>query len=256
MIGVCEQETGRMQERQANAASYDAEADAVFDRIATRYDLLCDLFSLGLHRLWKQRMAALIAAEPWQIMLDAAAGTGDIALRVRRLPTLAQRSIIVGDLSLAMLRRAERRAGRLACDLQFRRFDAHGMPGVPAASVDLYAISLALKICDRPRVMTEAWRVLKPGGRFIALEASEVAPEWLRTAYLTYLRTCLSTIGWLVTGGDASVYRYLLDGVRRFPAAELLASELRSAGFEDIRFERLSLGIVAIHSAQKPGAPR
>ena len=246
-----------MSGRNLNAADFTPAVDDVFERIARRYDVLCDLFSLGIHRLWKQRVARLIATYPWQNMMDAAAGTGDIALRVlQHDPRLAERTIVVTDLSPAMLEMAERKANRRSLRCDFRVLDAHAMPKVPDASVDLYSISLGLKICDRSRVMAEAHRVLRPGGRFISLEASAITLPWLHALYLAYMSVCMPTIGWLATGGDASAYHYLLKGVRDFPDAERLAAELRDAGFEDVEFERLSLGIVAIHSARKPAHVR
>jgi demethylmenaquinone methyltransferase/2-methoxy-6-polyprenyl-1,4-benzoquinol methylase len=236
-----------------NAASFNAGADDVFGRIARRYDLLCDVFSLGIHRYWKHRVAVLIAAESWANMLDAAAGTGDVALRViRRDPALARREIVVSDISPAMLGIARRRILVGAAGPEFRLMDAHAMVDVRDASVDLYSISFALKICDRARVMREAFRVLRPGGRFVALEASAIVLPWLHRLYLRYMDLCLPVIGWVATGGDASVYRYLLKGVHDFPDAERLAEELQNAGFADVAFERLSLGIVAIHTARKP----
>jgi len=236
-----------------NAAAFDTGADDVFDRIAGRYDVLCDLFSLGIHRYWKRRVAALIAAEPWTNMLDAAAGTGDVALRVvGRDPALARREIVVSDISPAMLRIAERRISVRGAGPAFRVMDAHVLVDVPDASLDLYSISLALKICDRARVMREAFRVLRPGGRFIALEASAIVLPWLHLLYLRYMDLCMPFIGWVATGGDASAYRYLLKGVHEFPDAERLAAELREVGFADVAYERLSLGIVAIHSGRKP----
>jgi ubiquinone/menaquinone biosynthesis methyltransferase len=236
-----------------NAASFDSGADDVFGRIAGRYDVLCDLFSFGIHRLWKRRVASLIAQEPWSGMLDAAAGTGDVVLRViKHRSALAGRDIVVSDISPAMLRIAQRRTASSATPLDFQLLDAHAMPGVPDASFDLYSISLGLKICDRAQVLREAFRVLRPGGRFIALEASAIVVPWLHRLYLTYMKLCMPTIGWIATGGDASAYRYLLKGVHDFPDAEHLAAELSAVGFVDVSFERLSLGIVAIHMARKP----
>jgi demethylmenaquinone methyltransferase / 2-methoxy-6-polyprenyl-1,4-benzoquinol methylase len=234
-----------------NAASFDGGADDVFGRIAGRYDVLCDLFSLGIHRYWKHRVAALIAGEPWDSMLDAAAGTGDVALRVLRGdPRLARRAVTVSDISPAMLAIARRRIAPAAP--AFAVMDACDLRDVADASLDLFSISLALKICDRARVMREAFRVLRPGGRFIALEASAIMWPWLQRLYLGYMSVCMPLIGWLATGGDASTYRYLLRGVHDFPDAEHLAAELRAIGFADVAFERLSLGIVAIHTARKP----
>ena len=93
---------------------------------------------------------------------------------------------------------------------------------------------------------------MRPGGRFIALEASAIVLPWLHRLYLSYMNICMPLIGWVATGGDASAYRYLLDGVHGFPDAEGLATEMRALGFADVAFERLSLGIVAIHTARRP----
>src|ERR1700751_957345 len=156
-----------------NAASFDAVSDDVFSRIASRYDFLCDLFSLGIHRIWKRRMARRIASERWDNMLDVAAGTGDIALRVvRALGDTQGRNCVVSDLCPAMLEIAERRAGPIAGRMQFKVYDAHRLNEVADGSVDLYSISLGMKICDRMRALEQAWRVLKPGGALISLEAS------------------------------------------------------------------------------------
>jgi demethylmenaquinone methyltransferase / 2-methoxy-6-polyprenyl-1,4-benzoquinol methylase len=242
----------------ANAAHFDMRADDIFARIAGRYDLLCDLFSLGLHRLWKRRVANLIAATPWRSMLDAAAGTGDIALRLAKFHPERCRSgsIIVSDISAPMLAIAEQRTATLRAPLVFRSLDAHAMPEIEAASMDLYSISLALKICDRHRVFAEALRVLRPGGTFISLEASAIRSAWLQRLYLVYMRLCMPLIGWIATSGDSSAYLYLLRGIEAFPDAAGLAEEMRSFGFEDVAYERLTLGIVAIHVARKPDGQR
>ena len=246
----------RLELKPENAAAFDPGADDVFGRIAGRYDVLCDVFSLGLHRLWKQRVAQLIAAEPWSDMLDAAAGTGAVVRRVIANDAALQgRRIIVSDISPQMLGIARQRTVQSLVPLEFRILDAHAMPSLADASFDLYSISLGLKICDRRRVLAEAMRLLKPGGRFIALEASAITWPWLHRQYLRYMGVCMPAIGWLATGGDASAYRYLLKGVHDFPDAEGLAREMRDVGYADVTFERLSLGIVAIHMARKPAAP-
>jgi demethylmenaquinone methyltransferase/2-methoxy-6-polyprenyl-1,4-benzoquinol methylase len=236
-----------------NAARFSTAADDVFGRIASRYDLLCDLFSLCIHRHWKRRVANLIAREHWSELLDAASGTGDIVLRVlNRQQTLGQRRVVASDISPQMLAMARRRLWRLSQSVDLRLLDAHSMPDVPPNSVDLYSMSLGLKICNRREVLVEAMRVLRPGGRLIVLEASNIPLRWLQRAYLGYMSICMPVIGWIATGGDASAYQYLLHGIREFPTAEQLAEEIRSLGFDEVSFERVSLGIVAIHVARKP----
>jgi ubiquinone/menaquinone biosynthesis methyltransferase len=236
-----------------NAASFDAVHDDVFSRIAARYDFLCDLFSLCIHRRWKTRMAHRILAAPWKQMLDVAAGTGHIALRViGQLDAGEGRACIVSDICPAMLDVAKRRAGPLADAIDFRILDAHRLTAIESASIDLYSISLGMKICDRKQALVEAWRVLRPGGTFICLEASEIPIMSIHRAYLAYMRLCMPIVGWVATGGDASAYEYLLKGVRGFPGAEAFADEIAALGFTDVSFERLSFGIVAIHVARKP----
>ena len=235
-----------------NAASFAPAADDVFGRIADRYDLLSDIFSFGIHRLWKKRVAKVIADEPWATLLDGATGTGDIILRVLQHESARGRSIVASDISAQMLAIAERRLALHSDRVMLSQLNAESMPTVPDGSLDAYSISLCLKICSRKLALREAWRVLKPGGRIIILEASNIPWSWLQSAYLTYMSLCMPALGWLATGGDASAYRYLLNGIREFPTAEQLATEMADAGFCDVRFERLSLGIVAIHVGRRP----
>jgi demethylmenaquinone methyltransferase/2-methoxy-6-polyprenyl-1,4-benzoquinol methylase len=235
-----------------NAADFVWQRDDVFDRIASRYDKLCDVFSLGIHRVWKGRVARRIASEKWDTLLDGATGTGDVILRLMAHKSSKGRTVIASDVSVKMLAIAEQRLHRCGVAVDLRLLDAENMPSIPTGSVDAYSIFLGLKICDRHRAMREAVRILKPGGRLIVLEASNIRWSLLHRAYLRYMAICMPALGWLATGGDASAYRYLLQGIRDFPAAEELAKELEDHGFENVDFERLSLGIVAIHIARKP----
>ncbi len=249
--------TETTQATQHNAAAFSPQCDDVFGRIAGRYDFLCDVFSLCLHRRWKRRVAHMIAAARWDRMLDAAAGTGHIVRRVLKLsPGIADtHQIILSDVSLPMLAIARRKTEHLTGKLDVRQLDAHAMPSIESGSVDLYSISLGLKICDRSRVLAEAFRVLRPGGQIITLEASEITLPWLRKLYLAYMDICMPLIGRLAAQGDASAYLYLLKGVHDFPGADVLAEEMREIGFEQVEFERMSLGIVAIHRGRKPVQP-
>lgn len=236
-----------------NAAEFDTQRDDVFGRIASRYDLLCDLFSLGIHRLWKRQVAQMIAKEPWSQLLDCATGTGDIVLCVLAHREIGQgQRIIASDISPQMLAIAQKRLAAFNSSVELGVLDAHSMPEVQAESIDLYSISLGLKICDRKKVLREALRLLRPGGRLVVLEASNISWRWLHRAYLFYMKLCMPVIGWIATRGDSSAYRYLLHGIEKFPTAEQFAQELAALGFEDVSFERLTFGIVAIHLARKP----
>jgi demethylmenaquinone methyltransferase / 2-methoxy-6-polyprenyl-1,4-benzoquinol methylase len=237
----------------ANAAAFEAKYDDVFSRIAGHYDVLCDLFSVFIHRAWKQKMAQRVLALPWRDMLDTAAGTGDISLRVmRQLSFSDSRNITVSDICPPMLAIAERRAGERAPALAFRIVNAEASPEIESCSVDLYTISFGIKICDRARVLSEAYRVLRPGGTFICMEASEIPFRPLHRVYLAYMNFCLPAIGYVATGGDRSAYGYLLRGIHGFPNAPAFASEIASHGFADVGFRRFTLGIVAMHEARKP----
>lgn len=235
-----------------NAAAFAPANDDVFGRIAKRYDLLSDVFSFGIHRLWKRRVARVIASEHWTTLVDGATGTGDIILRVLAHESVQGRSIVASDISPQMLAIAEHRLAAHTDRVSVRQLDAEAMTSVPSDSLDAYSISLCLKICNRRLALREALRILKPGGRVIILEASNIQWPLLHAAYLAYMSLCMPLLGWLATGGDASAYRYLLHGIRDFPTAEGLATEMTEVGFTDVRFERLSLGIVAIHIARKP----
>ncbi len=236
---------------QQNAAEFAWQRDDVFGRIASRYDKLCDVFSFGIHRLWKRRVAGYIAGESWQTLLDGATGTGDIVLRVMDNSSNNGRTVIAADVSAKMLAIAEQRLQAFNGSVSLKLLDAENMQTVQSESVDAYSISLGLKICNRQRVLLEAFRVLRPGGRLVILEASNIRWKILHRAYLTYMVICMPVLAWLATGGDASAYKYLLQGIRDFPTAENLAAELELYGFDEVRFERLSLGIVAIHTGRK-----
>lgn len=128
-----------------NAAEFHTQRDDVFGRIASRYDVLCDLFSLGIHRLWKRRVARIIANEPWSQLLDCATGTGDIVLRILNRRELQEgQKIIASDISPKMLAIARQRLGNASSSMELRVLDAHSMPEIPSESVDLYSISLGL----------------------------------------------------------------------------------------------------------------
>lgn len=240
-----------------NAASFGPQADNVFARIATRYDVLCDMFSLFIHRHWKSSLAKKIAAQDAEIVLDAASGTGHIAQRVlRRLhksgQTTAMKRLLVTDLCPQMLTVAKVKPFMDDRRIEYALIDAHDMKEIADNSIDLFSIAFAMKICNRQRVVAEAMRVLKPGGQFYCLEASRIPSPLVQRLYLTYMNICLPLMGWVATSGDRSAYDYLLRGIHAFPAAPEFARELREVGFSEVGYENLTLGIVAMHWGRKP----
>jgi demethylmenaquinone methyltransferase / 2-methoxy-6-polyprenyl-1,4-benzoquinol methylase len=231
-----------------NAAAFDPAADDVFARIAGRYDRLCDIFSVFAHRLWKARIAKRMAGEGGVLMLDVASGTGDIPVRLLRCASNNAR-VLVTDICPQMLAEARK---KLEADprAELLQIDAHALD-LPDASVDTYSISFGMKICDRRRVVAEAYRVLKPGGVFYCLEAARIPFEPLHRLYLLYMDWCLPFIARIATGGDSSAYNYLLKGIHEFPRQAEFAAELEVSGFSDVSYENLTFGIVAIHRGVK-----
>jgi len=234
----------------ANAAAFTPAQDDVFARIAGRYDLLCDLFSLGIHRLWKRGMARAMSKHAGDVVLDLASGTGDIPVRLLRRGG-APRELWVTDISEGMLAIARPKLAHSSA-IRFACVDAENIHQIPDGSIDVCSMSFGMKICDRARVMREVLRVLRPGGRFYCLEAARITVPGLHAVYLAYMNWCMPLIGSIATGGDRSAYLYLLRGVRDFPRQQDFAAELTAAGFRAVTWRNMTLGIVALHIAQKP----
>ena len=240
-----------------NSARFDPLADDVFARIAGKYDYLCDIFSLGAHRLWKRKMSAEIAARKKGTILDMASGTGDIALRVAKTleVTKSNAAVIASDICPAMLDIAESKARSRSISkttLSFEILDAHNLHSIADNSIDIYALSFAMKICDRDKLIPEALRVLKPGGTLYCLEASRIPIKPVHWAYLKYMEWCIPVIAKIATGGDRSAHDYLLKGIHDMPDQKTFKAELETYGFHNVSFQNLSLGIIALHKAQKP----
>lgn len=236
----------------SNAATFDPLSDNIFARIAGRYDRLCDIFSLGIHRLWKRHMVARMAAHNGQIVFDAASGTGDIPLRLLKTGVNSDRKIWVTDLCPQMLAQAAGKLAHYGHCVEIAQSDAEDLRETESGSVDLYSISFAMKICNRKRAAAEAFRVLKPGGTFFCLEAARIPSPFIHAAYLKYMDWCLPVIGRIAANGDESAYDYLLRGVHDFPDQESFARELEATGFHNVRYQNLTFGIVALHEATKP----
>jgi demethylmenaquinone methyltransferase/2-methoxy-6-polyprenyl-1,4-benzoquinol methylase len=225
----------------------------VFARVARRYDLMNDLMSVGVHRLWKAAMLDWLAPRPGMRLLDVAGGTGDIAFRV--LERTAGRpgpppAVIVADVNPAMLEVGRDRAldqGRLH-SLEFLCADAEALP-LAARSVDAYTIAFGIRnVTQIERALAEARRVLRPGGRFLCLEFSALQLPALEPLYHAYSFAVLPWLGAQVAG-DRAAYQYLVESIRRFPDQATFARLIERAGLARVRWRNLSGGIAALHSA-------
>ena len=222
----------------------------VFAKVAPRYDLMNDLMSGGLHRLWKSELLAWLAppkgAVPYAL-LDVAGGTGDIALKFLE-EIGAGGSAVVCDISAEMIEIGSQRNEKFGARARFVRGDAEALP-FAARSFDAYTIAFGMRNLTRlGTALTEAFRVLKPGGRFICLEFSSVDVPWLDTLYDAYSFGAIPVLGGLVAG-DSDSYRYLVESIRRFPDQKAFTSLIEDAGFERVRYRNLTGGIAAMHSA-------
>jgi demethylmenaquinone methyltransferase/2-methoxy-6-polyprenyl-1,4-benzoquinol methylase len=219
---------------------------AVFDSVAPRYDIMNDLMSLGVHRIWKRIFATRMRPTPARRLLDLASGTGDVAAHWR---ALGGGPVLATDINEAMLSHGRDRAIRagLAAEYAYVVADAEALP-LPDRCVDVVSMAFGLRNCtDRAAVLREARRVLKPGGRFFCLEFSRLQIAVLTGLYDRWSFKVLPRVGQAVAG-DAESYRYLAESIRTFPDQETLADLMTGAGLARVTWENLSGGVVAIHS--------
>ncbi len=223
----------------------------VFSSVASRYDLMNDLMSGGIHRLWKNRFASMLRPSANKSLLDVAGGTGDIAFRYRqRAGDKAQ--ITVCDVNKDMLEVGKSRALDRGYVKGFKWVvgNAESLP-FDDNSFDLYTISFGLR--NVPKIddaLEEAYRVLKPGGRFFCLEFSRVLNPALRKLYDEYSFRIIPKIGEAVAK-DRESYQYLVESIRQFPPQQELANRMKKAGFELVKVVNLTGGIAAIHTGTK-----
>jgi len=222
--------------------------DQVFSSVAERYDLMNDLMSLGVHRLWKRQFVATSGIRSGQQLLDLAGGTGDIA----RLAHDAGARVTVADINRAMLSVGRARMdneGRVG-GLDWLQINAEALP-FHSASFDHITITFGLRnVTHREQALAEMQRVLRPGGRVHIMEFSKVGLPALARLYDTWSFQVLPRLGQRIAG-DAESYQYLAESIRRFPDQNQLAEMLREAGFERVSWQNLSGGICAIHRGAK-----
>jgi demethylmenaquinone methyltransferase/2-methoxy-6-polyprenyl-1,4-benzoquinol methylase len=223
----------------------------VFDRVAGRYDLMNDLMSGGVHRLWKDAMAARLNPQPGETIVDCAGGTGDMASRFARMARRAQlrrggadAKVVVVDYNAEMIAAGRRKGSEP--EIVWAVGDAQALP-LPDASAQAYAIAFGIRnVTDVAAALREARRVLKPGGRFLCLEFSKPVTEALQRAYDAYSFKLIPRIGQAVAG-DGEAYRYLVESIRRFPDQRRFAGMIAEAGFARVDYTNFTGGVAALH---------
>lgn len=228
---------------------------SVFDSVASNYDLMNDLMSVGVHRIWKSVLLDRIGPRPGERLIDVAGGTGDIArgflLRANERAGGMGRpaAAVICDINYEMLKAGEDRADMTALSRQITRVtgDAENLP-LPDNFADAYTIAFGIRnVTDMDAALREAWRVLRPGGRFFCLEFSHPITESLQKAYDAYSFNVIPWLGEKVAK-DRESYQYLVESIRRFPGQEAFATRIRAAGFSRVKYENLTMGVAAIHS--------
>jgi demethylmenaquinone methyltransferase/2-methoxy-6-polyprenyl-1,4-benzoquinol methylase len=232
--------------RRVPAAAKKGLVREVFDSVAPRYDLMNDLMSLGVHRVWKRILVSALDPRPGHVLLDLAGGTGDVSFG-----WLGQGggTALLSDINAQMLSVARDRAlsRGIGAGLHLLVADAERVP-VPDRAVDRVSIAFGLRNCtDKDAVLAEARRVLKPGGRFFCLEFSRLRVAALAPAYEAWSFQVLPRLGRAVAG-DADSYRYLAESIRTFPDQDGLAAMMTKAGFARVGWRNLSGGIAALHA--------
>ncbi|WP_298493410.1 bifunctional demethylmenaquinone methyltransferase/2-methoxy-6-polyprenyl-1,4-benzoquinol methylase UbiE [uncultured Maritimibacter sp.] len=222
----------------------------VFTNVASKYDIMNDVMSMGIHRIWKDAMMDWLAPRPGTKLLDVAGGTGDVAFRYLKRAPGAHATVC--DMTEGMLIEGRKRAEaeQMAGSLDWVVGDAMALP-FEANSFDVYTISFGIRNVTRiPDALSEAFRVLKPGGRLMVLEFSQIPNELMQKAYDLYSFNVIPKMG-KVIANDSESYQYLVESIRQFPDQERFASMIRTAGFEQVSYRNLTMGIAALHSGWK-----
>jgi demethylmenaquinone methyltransferase/2-methoxy-6-polyprenyl-1,4-benzoquinol methylase len=242
-----DRETADFGYKDVPAAEKASHVRAVFDSVAGKYDLMNDLMSAGVHRLWKRFALGQTGLRPGQSALDVAGGTGDLAAGMAE--QVGSRGLVVlSDINAAMLEVGRDRLldRGLLRNVRFALANAECLPFADE-SFDCVTIGFGLRnVTDKPAALASMRRVLRPGGRLLVLEFSKPVLPGLKPVYDVYSFSVLPWLGRRVAG-DSDSYRYLAESIRRFPDQETLSGMMREAGLEDCRHHNLSGGIVALH---------
>ncbi len=226
--------------------------ESLFSDVADHYDLMNDLMSFGMHRLWKKSFVHRLPLTEGQKILDGAGGTGDIAFQIKKSYAHRNLEIVICDLTFDMVQKGRDRALNygLIEGLQWCCGNAEELP-VPENSFDLYTNVFGMRnIGNRSKALKEAWRVLKPGGAFFCLEFSHVDSVYLAKAYDFYSFQALPLIGrWVAK--DQEAYQYLAESIRTFPHQKKWQEEIQQAGFQKTQYENWMGGILALHWGYK-----
>ena len=222
----------------------------VFNSVASKYDIMNDLMSAGVHRIWKDAMMDWLAPRPGQKLLDVAGGTGDISFRFLKRAGHGHATVL--DLTEPMLVEGRKRAEaeKMAQMLDWVVGDAMSLPFADN-SFDVYTISFGIRNVTRPeQALAEAFRVLRPGGRLMVLEFSQLPNPGLQWAYDRYSFNVIPALG-LMVANDRDSYQYLVESIRKFPDQERFLQMLMDAGFEQTAYRNLTMGVAALHSGWK-----
>jgi demethylmenaquinone methyltransferase/2-methoxy-6-polyprenyl-1,4-benzoquinol methylase len=226
------------------------KVQGVFTSVASKSDVMNDVMSLGVHRIWKEAMMDWLAPRPSQKLLDVAGGTGDISFKFLKRAGSGHATVL--DITENMLIEGRKRAeaNQVLDSLNWVVGDAMALPFADN-SFDVYTISFGIRNVTCPQeALNEAFRVLRPGGRLMVLEFSQIPVPLAQKAYDFYSFNVIPRMGKLIAN-DRDSYQYLIESIRKFPNQETFLSMVRQAGFENANYRNLSLGISALHSGWK-----
>ncbi|KAK6642154.1 2-hexaprenyl-6-methoxy-1,4-benzoquinone methyltransferase [Polyplax serrata] len=238
-----------------NSGDKQEKVDNVFKSVADNYDMMNDAMSLGIHRVWKDIFVDRLTPTPGTKLLDVAGGTGDISFRfLRYLRNQSPKSFVtVSDINPKMLEVGRKRSEDLDyCknNIEWVEANAEKLP-FSDETYDAYTIAFGIRnVTHMEKVLDEAYRVLKPGGRFMCLEFSEVQNDYLKWVYDAYSFQVIPALGELIAG-EWKAYQYLVESIRNFPNQAMFKQLIQNAGFRMVNYENLTFGVVAIHSGFK-----